>query len=493
MGKLLEAKNISKQFPGVKALDSVSIDIERGEVFGLIGENGAGKSTLIKILAGVHPKDSGEIYLEGNKLVINNPEESQEAGISIIYQELNLVPNLSIAENIFLGKEFRRGRMFLNKNKTLNKAEELLKRVGLNVTATTYVSELSISQRQMVEVAKALAMNAKLIIMDEPTSTLTEKETEVLFSIIHELKKQHIGILFVSHKMDEIFLNCDRVHILRDGKDVDTLKISEAERDEIIDMMVGREIGTIFVKDSKPRDKVLLSVSNLRSGHGVEDVSFDVKYGEIVGFAGLVGSGRTETMRTLFGLDKVLGGTITIEGKQVSISSPVDAIKLGFGFVPEDRKEQGLILGMTVKENITLPNIEEYSKYGLVSKRAENNVASHFIESLDIKTPHMNQITAFLSGGNQQKVVLSKWLEIKPRLLILDEPTRGIDVGAKKEIHKIMNDLVTSGVSIIMISSELPEVLSMSDRIVVMHGGVVKGEIPCEGATQEIIMRIALT
>lgn len=493
MEKLLEVKNISKQFPGVKALDNASLDLNKGEVLGLIGENGAGKSTLIKILAGVHRKDSGELYLEGKPIDIENPEASQKAGISIIYQELNLVPNLSIAENIFMGKEFRKASFFLDKKNTLEKAESLLKEVGLDVDATTLISDLSISQRQMVEVAKALAMDAKIIIMDEPTSTLTGKETDILFSIIEGLVRKGVGIIFVSHKMDEISKICQRVHILRDGKDVGTFITGEISKEDIIGLMVGRELGSIFVKDSKAGETTILSVTNLRSDNGVKNVTFDLKKGEILGFAGLVGSGRTETMRAIFGLDKILEGTIEIEGERVEIESPMDAIKKGIGFVPEDRKELGLVLPMTVKENITLPNLPAYQNYGLLNKRREAETAENFVSSLSIKTPHINQTTNNLSGGNQQKVVLSKWLEMKPRILILDEPTRGIDVGAKKEIHKIMSDLAGSGVSMIMISSELPEILSMSDRIVVMHKGEVKGEIPCKGATQESIMSIALS
>jgi ribose transport system ATP-binding protein len=493
MEYLLQASNISKSFPGVKALDDVSIEVYPGEVIGLIGENGAGKSTLIKILAGVLQKDTGTIHFKDKKIEIENPHQAQELGISIIYQELNLIPNLSIAENIFFGREKRKSHLFLDKEDTANSAQVLLDRVGLNLDPKTLVQELSLSRRQMVEVAKALSLNAELYIMDEPTSALTDSEVEILFQVIRNIRGSNKSVMFVSHKMDEVFTLCDRIHVLRDGKKVGTVQSSEAKDDQIVTMMVGREIGDMFVRERIPKKNEILRVQNLSAENGINNISFSLKKGEIVGFAGLVGSGRTETMRALFGIDRVTSGDVFIENKKVEIKSVHDAIMHGLGFVPEDRKEQGLILEMAVRENITLPAIENYTKYGLLVRRQENEVAQEYINKLRIITPSQEQIAAYLSGGNQQKVVLAKWLALNPKILILDEPTRGIDVGAKKEIHSIMNELVKRDISIIMISSELPEILAMSDKIVVMHNKTIKGELDYKEANQNKIMQIALS
>jgi ABC-type sugar transport system ATPase subunit len=490
---LLEATGISKRFPGVQALDSASINVMPGEIIGLLGENGAGKSTLIKILAGILPKDEGTVIFNGQGVEINSPHRAQELGISIIYQELNLIPNLSIAENLFIGREKRKASFFLDRENTIKNARVLMEQVGLSIDPDVLVEELSISHRQMVEVAKALSLNARLYIMDEPTSTLTKSEVEVLFALIRRIKSENKSVIFVSHKMDEIFELCDRLHILRDGKDVATVHRSETNREEVVQMMVGREIGNLFKRDKTELGNEVLRVQNLCSDNGIQDVSFTVKKGEIVGIAGLVGSGRTETMRALFGIDRITAGRIKIEDQEVDIKNVEDAIALGLGLVPEDRKEQGLILEMTIRENISLPRLERFRRNGLLSLNREIQTAKDYIDKLNIRTPGHEQISAFLSGGNQQKVVLSKWLGLSPKILILDEPTRGIDVGAKKEIYAIMNELAHQGVAIIMISSELPEILAMSDRIVIMHDQTVKGILDRAGATQEKIMQIALT
>jgi ABC-type sugar transport system ATPase subunit len=491
--KLLEAVGISKGFPGVQALDSASIEVIPGEIIGLLGENGAGKSTLIKILAGILPKDEGTVVFDGQEVEISSPQKAQELGISIIYQELNLIPNLSLAENIFMGREKRKAAFFLDRDTTLKSARSLMDSVGLSIDPNVLVEDLSISHRQMVEVAKALSLNAKLYIMDEPTSTLTGSEVEVLFTLIRRIKAENKSVIFVSHKMDEIFSLCDRLHVLRDGKDVGTVQCSETDRDEVVQMMVGREIGKLFRRDKSEPGEEILCVQGLSSENGIRDVSFTVRKGEIVGISGLVGSGRTETMRALFGIDRITAGRISIDNQVVDIKCVRDAIALGLGLVPEDRKEQGLILEMTVRENITLPRLERFRNNGLLSLNREIRTAQEYIDKLKIRTPGHEQTSAFLSGGNQQKVVLSKWLGLSPKILILDEPTRGIDVGSKKEIYAIMNELAQQGVAIIMISSELPEILAMSDRIVIMHDQTVKGILNRAEATQQKIMQIALT
>jgi len=492
MDELLRVENVSKAFPGVQALDKVSLDIRPGEVVGLIGENGAGKSTLIKILAGVHHPDSGRIYFGGDEVTIPNPQTSQNLGISVIFQELNLLPNLSVVENIFVGREHRSFGVFLDRRKTQQRGLELMHDAGLTCDPWLNVDTLSLSRRQMVEVAKALSINAKLIVMDEPTSSLTEQEVKTLFSIVDRLRQKNVAVIFVSHKLDEVFHLCDRLHVLRDGKDVGSKVTDETTHDEVIRMMVGRDLGSLFVKQEADIGRPVLEVRNLSSSKGVDDVSFSVRSGEILGFAGLVGSGRTEVMRAVFGIDPRTGGSVLIDGKEVNIRIPSDAIGHGIGFVPEDRQLQGLILEMTVRHNVTLPGLRFVSYRGFLRNDKEREVTRSFIDQLSIRTPHQEQAVLNLSGGNQQKVVVSKWLAINPRILILDEPTRGIDVGTKKEIHRLMIKLAQRGVAIIMISSELPEVLAMSDRIVVMHEGRKRGELSREEASQERIMETAL-
>jgi ribose transport system ATP-binding protein len=491
--ELLRMEKIYKSFPGVDALKDVNISINKGEVMALTGENGAGKSTLINILSGLYQKDSGEIYFEGKLVNITSPLDAQKMDISTIHQELNLMPNLSVGENIFIAREKRKLHYLVDKKKTNDDASALMKYVGLEIDTTTLVKDLSIAQRQMVEVAKALSINSKLIIMDEPTSSLTDREVEILMGIIRKLREQGVSIIYISHKLSEIFDIADRITVLRDGNTIGTADAKECSEEMLIQMMVGRELKDIFAKMESKIGEFIFEVKNITSGKMVKNASFKLKKGEILGFAGLVGSGRSELMRAIFGIDKMDQGEVFLNGEKISTSHPSQAIKHGFGFVPEDRKLQGLILGMAVRENITLSSLEKVSNYVFIKSSSEKAVSLDFIEKLSIKTPNQEQKVLNLSGGNQQKVVIAKWLAISPKILILDEPTKGVDVGAKKEIHHLMSKLTQEGVSIIMISSELPEILGMSDRIVVMHKGVIKGEFLRGEATQEKILSLALS
>jgi ABC-type sugar transport system ATPase subunit len=489
--EVLVMRNIDKSFPGVQALSRVNLSIEAGEVHALIGENGAGKSTLMKILSGVYQKDAGEILIDGKPVVIDTPEKATNLGISIIYQELNLMPNLSVAENIFVGREKRKGP-FLDKTLTLREAEKYTAEVGLRVNVETLVRDLSLAQRQMVEVAKALSVNAKVIIMDEPTSSLTEPEVVILMEIIRKLRSQGTSVVFISHRLSEIFEISDRVTVLRDGEVIDTVAVKDCTEDSLIHMMVGRSLTDLFPKETVPIGDVVLEAEHICSGSMVQDVSFTLRKGEILGFAGLVGAGRSELMAAIFGFRRLEAGKVRVDGKEIPPNSPVESIRRGIGFVPEDRKLQGLVLNMSVRENATLANLERVSRGGLIKNHEERNIADYYVEKLAIKTPGIEQKVQNLSGGNQQKVVISKWLATNPKVLIMDELTRGIDVGAKKEIYSLITALVRDGVGIILISSELPEVLGMSDRIIVMHEGVVKGELSRAEATQKLIMSMIL-
>lgn len=488
----LQMKGITKRFPGVLALDDIDFEVTQGEVVALMGENGAGKSTLMKILSGAFSKDEGEIFIGGRREEIKSPLTSIELGISTIYQELNVLPNLDIAENIFVGKELNK-KGFVDKKNMHNEAKRLIEKVGLHIDTHTIVSNLSTAQKQMIEVARALSFDAKLIIMDEPTSSLTETETDRLMQIIRELKKQNVAIIFITHRMKEIFDIADRVAVMRDGKMVCSLDVAGTNQDEVIKHMVGREVENIFDKEEVDIGDVVLEVQNLATKDFLKDISFNVRKGEILGVAGLVGAGRSEVMRAVFGVDKKETGTIKIDNKVVSINSTVDALKHGIGFLPEDRKDQALVLGMSLKENTTLACLEKLAKLHMINKRKEAEVSRDYTDKLRIKTPSIEQLVMNLSGGNQQKVVIGKWMATDPRILILDEPTRGIDVGSKKEIHQLMSQLAKSGVAIIMISSELPEILGMSDRIIVMHEGRIKGELMREEASQERIMKLAIS
>ncbi|MBX3280516.1 MAG: sugar ABC transporter ATP-binding protein [Acidobacteria bacterium] len=494
---VLQMRNIRKTFPGVIALDDVSFDLRRGEVHILLGENGAGKSTLMKILSGAYERDGGEVLIDGREVEIGNPRRSQSLGIGIIYQELNLVPHLSAAENIYLGREPSRAGLpflpFIVDRKAMNgSARELLAGLGVNLDVRRPVGELSIAEQQMVEIAKAVSLDARILIMDEPTAVLTEREIRELFARIRRLKADGVSIIYISHRMEELFEIGDRVTVLRDGSVVGTRDIAGATKPELIRMMVNRELTQQFPKVAAPRGKEVLRVEGLNRAGVLTDISFSLCEGEILGVAGLLGSGRTELARAIFGLDRIDSGGIHIKGRLQRIASPRRAINLGLGFLTEDRKTQGLVLPLSVRENICLPSVDAFSRMGVVSRRREAEAAAKYRKDLRIKTTGLEQRVVNLSGGNQQKVVLSKWLVSRGDILIFDEPTRGIDVGSKAEIYELMNKLTAAGAAIIMISSDLPEVLGMSDRILVMHQGRINGEFSAAEATQEKILHRAL-
>ncbi len=489
---ILEMRKISKSFPGVQALDKVDLNLRKGEVHILLGENGAGKSTLMKILSGAYQPDDGEIYLDGHRVYIKNPRIAQHLGIRIIYQEFNLVPHLSVAANIFLGQEFTRRPGFLDRDEMKKKSKEVLNSLGLELDPDLPVKVLSVAQQQMVEVARALAFDARILIMDEPTSALTENEIGTLFQTIRIIKKKGVSIIYISHRLEELFQIGDRVSVLRDGKYIGTYDITKVSKSQLIRLMANREI-----KDHYPRvrgeiGETLLFVKGLNRGNQLRNIHLELRAGEILGIAGLMGAGRTELARAIFGADRIDSGEIRIMDKPVRIKSPAAAVNAGIGFLSEDRKQSGLILSLSIKENISLPNLDQLVKMGLIQKQAERQMTEKYVRELRIKTPHIQQRTLHLSGGNQQKVVLAKWLARQAKILIFDEPTRGIDIASKIEIYKLMNQLTAEGAGIIMISSELPEILGMSDRILVMRNGEICGEFSAESATQEKILATAL-
>ena len=490
---ILEAIDISKRFPGVHALDNVSLTVLTGEVHAVVGENGAGKSTLMKILSGAQAPDSGSIRVEGRPVMIESPRAAHDLGIITIYQELSLVNALSVGENIFLGDLPTRsgGSWQVDWPEVWRRSAELLGRVGLRIRPQTLVRELSVAQKQMVEIARALARNVRLLILDEPTSSLTERETERLFAIIAALKEQGVGIAYISHRLGEVFRIAQRVTVLRDGKLVGTVPVAEASEDLLVRMMVGRDLSRLFAHARETNAPVRLGVRGLCRGKVLHDVDLDVRAGEIVGLAGLVGAGRTELVRCLFGADRIDRGEILLDRKSVAIRHPGDAVDLGIALVPEDRKLQALVLGMGIRENLSLPILDRLGSPFFPSRGQERALAEEFITSLSIRTPHMEQRVAALSGGNQQKVVIARWLATKPKVLILDEPTRGIDVGAKAEVHALIARLAEAGVAILMVSSELPEILGMSHRILVMRGGRIVAEMSRDEASEESIMAAA--
>ena len=491
---LLRMDGISKSFPGVQALSEARFELRYGEVHALVGENGAGKSTMMKILGGIYRKDAGHIYLEGKEVEIHGPRMAQNLGISIIHQELNLMPHLTIAQNIFIGREPRSKISFLMDDKTTNqKAEGLFKLLNLKLDPTTKVADLTVAKQQMVEIAKALSFNAKILVMDEPTAALTDTEIDELFRIIRQLREKGVGIVHISHRLEELKQISDRVTVRRDGKYIDTLQTVDAPINQIISLMVGRIIYESAPElPENPSQEVVLEVRNLNSGKLLKDVSFSLKRGEILGFAGLMGAGRTEVARAVFGADTYDSGEIYIKGKRVHIKSPGDAVTHGVGYLSEDRKRYGLALGMDVKENIAMAAMKKFLSWlGWVDFKRTAARGNEMVKALNIKTPSLDQKVQFLSGGNQQKVVVGKWLTADTEILIFDEPTRGIDVGAKSEIYKLLNDLAHQGKAIIMISSELPEVLRMSHRVVVMCEGRVTGVLNSTEATQESIMKFA--
>ena len=485
-------RGIDKSFPGVNALRGVNLSLRSGEVLALLGENGAGKSTLMKVLGGAHRADAGVIEIEARETVFHSPHDSRRAGIAIIYQEFNLIPALTAWENIFLGQEITRAG-FLAPAEERQRAADLFRRLGVEMDLDAPCRRLTTAQQQLVEIAKALAFDARIIVMDEPSAALTHHEVARLFDIIRDLKKHGIGIIYISHRLDEISAIADRVTFLRDGINVGEKPIGELTRAGMIELMVGRELKDEFPARVVPIGDARLEVQGMRSGRAVRDVSFTVKRGEILALTGLVGAGRTETVRLIFGADKREAGKVFLDGKPLNIRSPRDAIAAGIGLLTEDRKLQGLVMGHSVRENFGLPNLNRFAPHGFVSMRREREEFSQFVDTLKIKVPHMEQRAGHLSGGNQQKVVLAKWLARNCDVLIFDEPTRGIDVGAKFEIYLLMNELAAQGKAILMISSELPEVLGMADRILIMHEGRVTGEIAdARLATQEQIMQLAV-
>ncbi len=489
---LLEMRGIDKSFSGVHALNGVSLELRRSEVLALVGENGAGKSTLIKVLGGAHLPDEGQILLNGRHVHITRPTVAQRAGVSIIYQEFNLIPDLTVRENIFLGREQTQWG-FVKVAEENRRTRELFRKIGLHIDPEARCMGLSVAQQQKVEIARALAFNAAIIVMDEPTAALTAGEVQHLLVMIRDLKAQGLGIIYISHRLDEIFDVADRVMVLRDGQCVGTEEIGDVSRDRLIEMMVGRPIDSEFPKHAATAGAERLRVEHLCRGEAVRDVSFNVRAGEILGFAGLAGAGRTETMRLIFGADRPDGGRIFVNGRETTIRGPRDAISNGICLLTEDRKAQGLVLKHSVRENFGLPNLDHFVRGPFLDQRKERSALAGYVESLAIKVTDQDQLAANLSGGNQQKVVLAKWLERNADIIVFDEPTRGIDVGAKYEIYLLMNQLVAQGKSVVMISSELPEILGMSDRILVMHEGRLKGEITdVANATAEDILSLAI-
>jgi ribose transport system ATP-binding protein len=491
MDPLLQVRSVSKRYPGVLALENVSLTLARGEVLAVVGENGAGKSTLMKILAGVQTPDSGETLLDGSAVKINSVRTAQQLGIALIHQELNLADNLSVAANIFLGREPRCG-WFIRRRQTETASTGVLQQVGLDVSPRAIASTLSLGKQQLVEIAKALSAQARVLIMDEPTSSLSQHESEALFRVIKDLRRRGVSIIYISHRLGEVKELADRVAVLRDGKNAGELSREEITHDNMVRLMVGRNF-VIPRHDGKERTgKIALEVRSLRTvANPVHELSFSVRAGEIVGVAGLVGAGRTEMLRVLFGIERALGGEVVIDGVIQQIASPRGAISAGLALVPEDRKEQGVILEMAVRENLSLASLRRDARAGFLDRVGERRIAEEMMAKLSVKTPSERQLVQYLSGGNQQKIVLGKWLALEPRVLLLDEPTRGIDVGAKQEIYKLMEQLAADGVAILFVSSEMEEVLRMSDRALVMHQGCITGELQRSELSEEAVMKLA--
>ena len=489
---ILTMKGIDKSFPGVHALDHVDLEVRKGEVLALMGENGAGKSTLMKVLTGIYKKDEGTITYEGKEVEFENPRAAQAAGIVIVHQELNMMNHLTVAQNIFIGREIMKGNL-IDDAKMNEEAKKLFAKLNIEIDPTEKMGNLTVGKQQMCEIAKAISHDAKVIIFDEPSAALTESEIEELFKIIRDLKEKGVGMVYISHRMDEIKVITDRVTVMRDGTYVGTIITKESTKDDIINMMVGRVIyeDPKAASNVKPDAPVILKVEHLNAGKMVRDVSFELRKGEILGFSGLMGAGRTETARALFGADKKDSGEIYINGKKVEINSPEDAVKCGIGYLSEDRKRYGCVVAKTVAENTTMASMENFMSGLFINKKKEEESAWEYVKALKTKTPTVDTEVVNLSGGNQQKVVIAKWLVRDCEILIFDEPTRGIDVGAKSEIYTLMNELVAQGKSIIMISSEMTEVLRMSDRVIVMCEGRKTGEIDISEATQENIMHLA--
>ncbi len=487
--KLLELKHITKKFSGVTALSDVSMEIGKGEILTLVGENGAGKSTLIKVITGAHEPTEGEFWFEGNKIEHNTPSLAKQMGIGVIYQELNLMPQLTVVENLFFGKELKKG-IVLDNDRMKKQCVELIQDLGISIDPDARVSSLSIAEQQIVEIAKAVSEDIKFLIMDEPTAPLTTNEIEKMFEIIEKLQRKGIAILYISHRLEEVFKIADRVCVLRDGRHIITLPISEVDRESLIKYMVGRELGQTYPKREKEIGEIMFEIRHI-SNNRVHDCSLKVHRGEIVGLAGLVGAGRTELARAIFGADAIKEGQIYLDGKELFIKNPQDAIRYGIGLITEDRKNQGLLLNKGIDFNTVYASMNKISPWGVINKIKEKELAQDYINAMEIKAWSAKQPTGTLSGGNQQKVVLAKWLATNSRVLIFDEPTRGIDVGAKAEIYQLMRNLADEGKAIIMISSEMPELIGMSDRILVMRDGLIVGELSNEEVTQEQILEFA--
>ena len=486
---LLRVHHITKAFPGVVALNDVSIEFQRGEIHAICGENGAGKSTLIKILTGAYTPTSGTIEWEGKTYESLDPKQAMDLGISTIYQEFNLVPFLSVAENVFFGREIENG-IFLNRSEMEKRTAELAAEMGIEVDPKARIKDLGVAYSQITEIIKSISHDTKLLIMDEPSAPLSNREIDAMFNVIRKLKEKGVTIVYISHRMDEIFEICDRVTVMRDGQYISTREVKDTDRSQLIADMVGRELGEDFVGGAGASDEVVLKVTGMNTDK-VKDISFELHKGEILGFGGLVGAGRTETARAVFGADPIKSGKIEVKGKEVRISQPRDAIAHGIALLTEDRKGQGLVLGMTVKENATITVLKKLVKGLFVDRRRQADWVEERRKELSIKMPSIEQKVKFLSGGNQQKVVLAKWLLTDCDILIFDEPTRGIDVGAKQEIYSLMHELTKQGKSIIMISSEMPELLGMSDRVLVMHEGRINGELKKGSYSQEKVLQIA--
>jgi ribose transport system ATP-binding protein len=497
---LLQARNICKSFPGVQALDNVEITLRRGTLHALVGENGAGKSTLMNILAGVYPPDSGQILLDGRPITFRNPREAQLSGISIIHQELNLVPDMSVADNIFLGREPRDRLGFIDFGKMHGDARQLLADLDLNVDPRIPVARLRVGAQQIVEIAKALSIDARVIIMDEPTSAITEQEIESLFRLIHQLKQRGVGIIYITHKLDELRHIADEITVLRDGRFVCTRPFDQVETDEIVRMMVGRDLAELFPKSADHVGSEVLQVRAVSLRHpdrphdyAVRDVSFSVHRGEVLGLFGLMGAGRTELLQTIFGLHPHAStGQVSVDSRPASIRSPEDAIGLGLALAPEDRKRDGLVLAMNVAENTSLASLGRLVRFGVLRPARERRMVGNFIDRLKVKTPSIKQHVRNLSGGNQQKVVVAKWLATEPKVLLLDEPTRGIDINAKRDMYALIDELARNGLAIVMVSSELPEILSLADRILVLAEGRVTAEFQRGQSTEEKLLAAAL-
>lgn len=493
METVLEMRGICKAFPGVQALDQVDFSVAPGEVHALLGENGAGKSTLIKILAGLYAPDSGEIFFRGERLTRLKPDQIQARGIGFIHQERTYIPYFTVGETLSLGREPRRRAGLINWKRLYREAEEVLSStVGLTLDPRTRMSQLTVSERQLVDIARVLLTRPSLIVFDEPTGPLSEGEIQRLFTVIRNLQKQGVTVIYISHRLDEIFQLCDRATVLKDGRKVATLSVTETTPESIVRLMVGRELKEQFPKLSLAPGEPILEVTGLSGGRMVRDINLTLRSGEILALYGLVGAGRTELVRLLFGIDRKSAGTIKIKGRAVQINSPREAIDCGLALLPEDRRGQGLVVEMAVRENITLPNLRLFSRLGLVSRRREQKAVAEFIQRLQIRTPSSNQFVKYLSGGNQQKVVLSKWLCSRAQVLIFDQPTVGIDVGAKAEIYRLIGELAAEGAGVILVSSELPEVLGLADRILVMYRGRIEAELTRAEATPEKLLFYAM-